>query len=202
MSVFLWLVLCVLVCVLGCGGCVSVRSLFPHRSAGGSHAGGGGESRRCVQPDTEVACRVRDGTGAWTWILGTVLRYAADTKKYEVLDAGEVEDEDDEDDEDGGGGGGGAAAGEKRRSGHAPQSKYVWCCCGLLCAAHLGRGGCGRGAPCRRVVVVLLVIACGGGGGWWRLRLLRACGAQCEIDCVARLRVGLFCGGGGCGCPY
>lgn len=100
----------------------------PH-SASGSHAGGNGESRRCVQPDTEVACRVRDveGSGGWTWILGSVLRYAADTKKYEVLDAGEADDDDDDDEDGGGGGGGGVAAGGKRRSGHAPQPKYVLC---------------------------------------------------------------------------
>ncbi|OSX69972.1 hypothetical protein BU14_0976s0002 [Porphyra umbilicalis] len=81
------------------------------KSSGGSHAGGGGESRRCVQPDTEVACKVRDleGSGGWIWILGTVLRYAADTKKYEVLDAGEVEDDDND--------------AEKRRNGHPPQPK-------------------------------------------------------------------------------
>lgn len=128
--------------VLGCGGCVvSMRVAVARCSAGGSHAGGGGESRRCVQPDTEVACRVRDGTGAWTWILGTVLRYAADTKKYEVLDAGEVDDDDDEDEEDGGGGGGGAAGGEKRRSGHAPQSKYVWLLWAVVCGAPAGGGG-------------------------------------------------------------
>lgn len=130
----------VLVWVLGCCGCVSARSLFPCCSAGGSHAGGGGESRRCVQPDTEVACRVRDGTGAWTWIFDTVPRYAADTKMYEVLHACEVENENDEDDEDGGGVGGGTAAGEKRRSGHAPQSKYVCCRSALFCSAH--PGGC------------------------------------------------------------
>lgn len=129
--------------LLDCGGCVvSVRVAVARCSAGGSHAGGGGESRRCVQPDTEVACRVRDGTGAWTWILGTVLRYAADTKKYEVLDAGEVDDEDDEDEEDGGGGGGGAAGGEKRRSGHAPQTKYVWLLSwAVVCEAPAGWGG-------------------------------------------------------------
>jgi len=110
---------CAIMCLLGwwCSACltcfVGLWLLVLPRSSGGSHAGGGGESRRCVQPDTEVACKVRDveGSGGWIWILGTVLRYAADTKKYEVLDAGEVEDDDND--------------AEKRRNGHPPQPKYV-----------------------------------------------------------------------------
>lgn len=49
---------------------------------------GSNESRR-VQPSTEVACRVRDlgCPGGWTWILGTVVSYAPDVKKYYVMDA-------------------------------------------------------------------------------------------------------------------
>jgi len=59
-------------------------------SGGGSPVGvlGSNESRR-VQPSTEVACRVRDLSypGGWTWILGTVVSYAPDVKKYYVADA-------------------------------------------------------------------------------------------------------------------
>ena len=54
----------------------------------GSHST---KQENIIPLDTEVAVRVKDG-GKFLWLLGQVLGYSQDTKKYEVLDLGEDED--------------------------------------------------------------------------------------------------------------
>mmetsp|Transcript_5633 Transcript_5633/g.16762 ORF Transcript_5633/g.16762 Transcript_5633/m.16762 type:complete len:276 (+) Transcript_5633:303-1130(+) len=52
-----------------------------------------GESRQSLSPSTNVACKVKDdSTGDTQWILGSVVQYFPDTKKYQVLDVGDSED--------------------------------------------------------------------------------------------------------------
>jgi len=47
-----------------------------------------------VLPNTEVACMVKDPDGDDTiWILGTVVKYNNEARKYQILDAGESEPE-------------------------------------------------------------------------------------------------------------
>lgn len=55
-------------------------------------------SRLSIGPNTTVACKVKDVvSGDPQWILGTVVRYIPESKKYQVLDVGDTEDGNEED---------------------------------------------------------------------------------------------------------
>ena len=57
------------------------------------HKCGRESDKQFLTPNTSVACKVKDEmTGDLQWILGSVVQYLPDAKKYQVLDVGDSED--------------------------------------------------------------------------------------------------------------